>query len=191
MEKFPELLTGKVAIWSQSNIDTDMIIPSDFLKVTKTKGLGVHLFDGLRFKDKGGLYQNPETREKNPDFFLNKKEFEGAKILIAGENFGCGSSREHAAWALKDYGFKVIIAPSFADIFYENAFKNGLLLITLDLSHVDEKYLEILNINLIYQKIVCDMFDDDDIIELGFEIDPLKKKILLKGLDEIDSSQGS
>jgi len=191
MEKFPEIFTAKVAIWNQDNIDTDMIIPSDFLKVIKVEGLGVHLFDGLRFLDEGQLYQDPETREKDPDFFLNKEEYQDAEILIAGENFGCGSSREHAPWALKDYGFKVIIAPSFADIFYENAFKNGLLLITLDkdsLNDIIYNYKNSSTYNMqISLEIGCiNLYFDNDTKVGAFEIDPLKKKILLEGLDEID-----
>lgn len=191
MEKFPKIFTAKVAIWNQGNIDTDMIIPSDFLKVIKVEGLGVHLFDGLRFLDDGNLYQDPKTREKNPDFFLNKEEYQGAEILIAGENFGCGSSREHAPWALKDYGFKVIIAPSFADIFYENAFKNGLLLITLDkdsLNDIIYNYKNSSTHNMqISLEIGCiNLYFDNDTKVGTFEIDSLKKKILLEGLDEID-----
>ena len=190
MEKFEGNNVMKIAIWNQANIDTDMIIPSDFLKVTKVEGLGVHLFDGLRFLDKGELYSDPKTRKLNPDFFLNEEMYKGAEILIVGENFGCGSSREHAPWALKDYGFKVIIATSFADIFYENSFKNGLLLIQLP-------YLEV---NLLLEKL--NFYNDNNIVinlekqliidlignrfQFSFEIDSLKKKILLEGLDEID-----
>jgi len=196
MKKFIDGVSRKVAVWNQDNIDTDMIIPSDFLKVTKVEGLGVHLFDGLRFSDQGDLYQNPETREKNTDFFLNKEEYKGAEILIAGENFGCGSSREHAPWALLDYGFKVIIAPSFADIFYENAFKNGLLLIEMDTSLKSHLIINLMNkpknqkVENENDLLIIDLVDQyvkvSSIYGENFKIDSLKKKILLEGLDEID-----
>ena len=196
MIPFKNNVKSLVAIWDQANIDTDMIIPSDYLKVTKVEGLGVHLFDGLRFQDKGILYADPKTRKLNTEFFLNKEENQGAEILIAGENFGCGSSREHAPWALKDYGFKVIIAPSFADIFYENSFKNGLLLIKMDTSEGSHLMVNLKNkpdsadsknhentliVNLKKQEVIVSTLYSEN-----FKIDPLKKKILLEGLDEID-----
>ena len=158
------------------NVDTDMIIPKQFLKTIKRSGLGKNLFHELRYDLQGNL--------KN-DFVLNWDPFKSAKILIAGENFGCGSSREHAPWSLLDFGFKCIIAPSFADIFYNNCFKNGILPIILDQKNVDYLMVEAenkrkLSIDLEDQKI---MNEKKEII--NFEIDPFRKKCLLEGLDDI------
>ncbi len=159
------------------NIDTDMIIPKQFLRTIKRTGLGIHAFDEMRYQDDG---------TENPDFILNTTFFCSAQILITGKNFGCGSSREHAPWALLDFGIKCIIAPSFADIFYNNCFKNGILPITLPQEHVDTLMKEAEN----KQEITVDLENQTvqsstpDII-YSFEIDPFRKKCLLEGLDDI------
>ncbi|BBI73975.2 hypothetical protein HAALTHF_34330n [Vreelandella aquamarina] len=129
MKKF-ERFEGIVAPLDRANVDTDLIIPKQFLKSIKRTGFGVNLFDELRYLDEGQPGQDCSQRPLNPDFVLNQPRYQGAEVLLARRNFGCGSSREHAPWALEDFGFKVVIAPSFADIFYNNAFKNGILLIT-------------------------------------------------------------
>ena len=158
------------------NVDTDMIIPKQVLKTIKRSGLGKNLFHELRYDLQGNL--------KN-DFVLNWDPFKSAKILIAGENFGCGSSREHAPWSLLDFGFKCIIAPSFADIFYNNCFKNGILPIILDQKNVDYLMLEAEN----KRKLLIDLEDQKIMNEkkeiINFEIDPFRKKCLLEGLDDI------
>ena len=158
------------------NVDTDMIIPKQFLKTIKRSGLGKNLFHELRYDLQGNL--------KN-DFVLNWDPFKSAKILITGENFGCGSSREHAPWSLLDFGFKCIIAPSFADIFYNNCFKNGILPIILDQKNVDYLMIEAEN----KRKLLIDLEDQKIINEkkeiINFEIDPFRKKCLLEGLDDI------
>jgi 3-isopropylmalate/(R)-2-methylmalate dehydratase small subunit len=177
MDKFNEL-TGVAAPLNMINIDTDMIIPKQFLKTIKRTGLGVNLFQEMRY-DAGGA--------ENPDFVLNKPAYRQAKILVTGANFGCGSSREHAPWALMDFGIRCVIAPSFADIFYNNAFKNGILLITLPQSEID-KLLDdasrganaTITVDLPNQEI---RGPDGGVI--AFEIDPFKKKCLLEGLDDI------
>ena len=175
MEKFTEI-RGIAAPLPMMNIDTDMIIPKQFLKTIKRTGLGKNLFHELRYDFNGNLRN---------DFVLNWDPYKSACILITGENFGCGSSREHAPWSLLDFGFKSIIAPSFADIFYNNCFKNGILPIKLSQDKID--YLMIkakekkqLKINLNKQLI----FDDEN-NEIGFAIDTFRKKCLLEGLDDI------
>ncbi len=175
MEKF-ELLTGIAAPLPMINVDTDMIIPKQFLKTIKRSGLGKNLFHELRYDIQGNI--------KN-DFVLNWDPYKQASILVAGDNFGCGSSREHAPWSLLDFGFKCIIAPSFADIFYNNCFKNGILPIRLDQKKVDvlmdqAKQKKHLTINLKDQLIIL---EDGNTIE--FQIDPFRKKCLLEGLDDI------
>ena len=175
MEKF-ELLTGIAAPLPMINVDTDMIIPKQFLKTIKRSGLGKNLFHELRYDMQGNI--------KN-DFVLNWDPYKQASILIAGDNFGCGSSREHAPWSLLDFGFKCIIAPSFADIFYNNCFKNGILPIRLDQKTVDvlmdqANQKKHLTINLKDQLIIL---EDGNTIE--FQIDPFRKKCLLEGLDDI------
>jgi len=175
MEKF-ELLTGIAAPLPMINVDTDMIIPKQFLKTIKRSGLGKNLFHELRYDIQGNI--------KN-DFVLNWDPYKQASILVAGDNFGCGSSREHAPWSLLDFGFKCIIAPSFADIFYNNCFKNGILPIRLDQKTVDvlmdqANQKKQLTINLKDQLIVL---EDGNTIE--FQIDPFRKKCLLEGLDDI------
>ena len=175
MEKF-ELLKGIAAPLEMINVDTDMIIPKQFLKTIKRSGLGKNLFHELRYDIQGNI--------KN-DFVLNWDPYKQASILVAGDNFGCGSSREHAPWSLLDFGFKCIIAPSFADIFYNNCFKNGILPIRLDQKTVDvlmdqankKKHL---TINLNDQLIIL---EDGNTIK--FQIDPFRKKCLLEGLDDI------
>ena len=175
MEKF-ELLKGIAAPLAMINVDTDMIIPKQFLKTIKRSGLGKNLFHELRYDMQGNI--------KN-DFVLNWDPYKQASILIAGDNFGCGSSREHAPWSLLDFGFKCIIAPSFADIFYNNCFKNGILPIRLDQKTVDvlmdqANQKKHLTINLKDQLIIL---EDGNTIE--FQIDPFRKKCLLEGLDDI------
>ena len=175
MEKF-ELLTGIAAPLPMINVDTDMIIPKQFLKTIKRSGLGKNLFHELRYDMQGNI--------KN-DFVLNWDPYKQASILVAGDNFGCGSSREHAPWSLLDFGFKCIIAPSFADIFYNNCFKNGILPIRLDQKTVDvlmdqANQKKQLTINLKDQLIIL---EDGNTIE--FQIDPFRKKCLLEGLDDI------
>ena len=175
MEKF-ELLKGIAAPLEMINVDTDMIIPKQFLKTIKRSGLGKNLFHELRYDIQGNI--------KN-DFVLNWDPYKQASILVAGDNFGCGSSREHAPWSLLDFGFKCIIAPSFADIFYNNCFKNGILPIRLDQKTVDvlmdqANQKKQLTINLKDQLIVL---ENGNTIE--FQIDPFRKKCLLEGLDDI------
>ena len=169
---------GKVAGINRANIDTDQIIPKQFLKRIERTGFGKFLFYDWRYID---------GEKPNPDFELNRPENEGATILVANENFGCGSSREHAPWALQDYGFQAIIAPSFADIFYNNCLKNGLLPIRLDKQDVEYLLREStkadyeLTISLEDQRVY-----DDSGFERTFDIDPYRKQLLLKGWDEID-----
>ena len=175
MEKF-KTLKGVAAPLPMMNVDTDMIIPKQFLKTIKRSGLGKNLFHELRFDMQGNI--------KN-DFVLNWDPYKKATILIAGDNFGCGSSREHAPWSLLDFGFKCIIAPSFADIFYNNCFKNGILPIRLDQEKVnilmtEAKNKNQLTINLDEQKIIL---ADENVID--FDIDPFRKKCLVEGLDDI------
>jgi 3-isopropylmalate/(R)-2-methylmalate dehydratase small subunit len=177
MEKFTTI-TAVAAPLPMINVDTDMIIPKQFLKTIKRSGLGKDLFNEMRFLDDGS---------ENPDFVLNKPAYRNAQILVAGENFGCGSSREHAPWAIQDFGIRCIIAPSFADIFYNNSFKNGILPIVLPAEDV-EKLMDdaerganaIVTIDLENQTIT-----GPDGGEIKFELDPFKKHCLLNGLDEI------
>ena len=177
MDKFDKL-TGVAAPMPLVNIDTDMIIPKQFLKTIRRTGLGVHLFDELRYLDDGS---------ENPDFVLNKPAWRNAQILIAGDNFGCGSSREHAPWALLDFGIRCIISTSFADIFYNNCFKNGILPIVLPQEQVDKLMDDaerganaVITVDLEAQEI---RGPDGGVIR--FEIDPFRKHCLLNGLDDI------
>jgi len=177
MEKFTKL-TGIAAPLALINVDTDMIIPKQFLKTIKRTGLGVHLFDEMRYGDDG---------KEKPDFVLNREPYRKAKILITGENFGCGSSREHAPWALLDFGIRCVIAPSFADIFYNNCFKNGILPVALPKETV-EKLMEYargganatLTVDLAAQTVT-----GPDSVPIRFEIDAFRKHCLLNGLDDI------
>ncbi|PCI46957.1 MAG: 3-isopropylmalate dehydratase small subunit [Thalassobium sp.] len=178
---------GIVAPMDRANIDTDMIIPKQFLKSIKRSGFGPNLFDELRYLDEGQPDADNSGRPLNPDFVLNKPRYEGASVLLARENFGCGSSREHAPWALEDFGFRTIIAPSYADIFFNNSFKNGLLPIVLDEATVDRLFKAVeanegykLTINLEAQTIVT-----PDGETIPFEVDSFRKHCLLNGLDDI------
>lgn len=172
--------TGIAAPLDRSNVDTDMIIPKQFLKRIERTGFGKHLFHESRFTDYEGTIENP-------DFILNQDAYRNASILLSRENFGCGSSREHAPWALSDYGFKVIIAPSFADIFYNNSFKNGILLVRLKDEEVEALFQEVLKNPGV--SIVADLPDQKIIApngkEYSFEISEFAKEFLLKGLDQI------
>ena len=177
MDKF-ETFSGIAAPMPLVNIDTDMIIPKQFLKTIKRSGLGVHAFDEMRYDDDGN---------EIPDFVLNQAAYREASILIAGDNFGCGSSREHAPWALSDFGIKVVVSTSFADIFFNNCFKNGMLPIVLPQEQVDllmrdaEKGANArVEVNLEEQTIIS---SDGDVIK--FDIDPFRKHCLLNGLDDI------
>ena len=178
---------GLVGPMDRANVDTDMIIPKQFLKSIKRSGFGPNLFDELRYLDSGEPGQDCSGRPLNPDFALNDERYNGASILLARTNFGCGSSREHAPWALDGYGFRVVIAPSFADIFYNNCFKNGLLPVVLTEQQVsglfDELYREPgykLTVDLTEQTVVTAVGRS-----YGFEIDEFRKQCLLQGLDEI------
>lgn len=181
------LLDGLVAPMDRANVDTDMIIPKQFLKSIKRTGFGKNLFDELRYLDEGKPDQSCEGRPLNMEFPLNFPRYQGASILLARENFGCGSSREHAPWALDDYGFRSVIAPSFADIFFNNCFKNGLLPIVLDEKIVDQLFQEMyanegyhLTIDLAEQKVTTPGGES-----FSFEIDAFRKYCLLNGLDDI------
>ena len=179
--------SGIVAPMDRANIDTDMIIPKQFLKSIKRSGFGPNLFDELRYLDEGQPDADNSGRPLNPDFVLNKPRYAGASVLLARENFGCGSSREHAPWALEDFGFRAIIAPSYADIFYNNSFKNGLLPIVLDEKTVDRLFKEAeanegyqLTVDLENQKVVTPSGE-----EIAFEVDDFRRHCLLNGLDDI------
>ena len=171
----------------RANVDTDYIIPKQFLKSIKRTGFGKNLFDEARYLDKGLPDEDCSNRPINPDFVLNQPRYQGASILLARENFGCGSSREHAPWALDDFGIRCIIAPSFADIFFNNCVKNGILLIVLDEETVDSLFKEIeanegfeLTVDLQSQSI-----SKPDGSQISFEIEDSRKNILLNGLDDI------
>ncbi len=187
MEKF-YLCKELVAPLDRANVDTDAIIPKQFLKSTQRSGFGKNLFDEWRFLDYGELGMRADQRRLNPDFILNQSRYHDARILLARANFGCGSSREHAPWALQDYGFKVIIAPSFADIFFNNCFKIGLLPIVLNAAVVDRIFYEVSLTNGYY--LVINLEDQTvtapDGESYSFEIDLFRKNSLLNGLDEIE-----
>lgn len=178
---------GIVAPLDRSNVDTDLIIPKQFLKSIKRTGFGDNLFDELRYLDEGFLGQDINKRPKNPDFVLNQARYAEATILLARKNFGCGSSREHAPWALEEYGFRTVIAPSFADIFYNNCFKNGMLPVVLSDGDVDDLFNECFA-NVGYQ-LTVDLQNQTVISPNGgqyhFEIDAFRKHCLLNGLDDI------
>jgi 3-isopropylmalate/(R)-2-methylmalate dehydratase small subunit len=186
MEKF-ETLTGTVCPLDRSNVDTDAIIPKQFLKSIKRSGFGPNLFDEWRYLDHGEPGMDNSQRQLNPDFVLNDPRYRGAKILLARKNFGCGSSREHAPWALEDYGFRVILAPSFADIFFNNCFKNGLLPIVLKEEVIEDLFRraggeQALNLVVDLQAQTLDLPDGE---QIAFEVDPFRKHCLLNGLDDI------
>jgi 3-isopropylmalate/(R)-2-methylmalate dehydratase small subunit len=178
---------GLVAPIDRENVDTDAIIPKQFLKSIKRTGFGVNLFDEWRYLDHGEPGQDPASRRPNPEFVLNQPRFRGASVLLARRNFGCGSSREHAPWAIDQYGFRALIAPSFADIFFNNCFKNGLLPIVLPELEVARLFDEVaafvgyeLTIDLTRQVVI-----KPDGVELAFEVEPFRKQCLLGGLDDI------
>jgi 3-isopropylmalate/(R)-2-methylmalate dehydratase small subunit len=178
---------GLVAPLDRANVDTDAIIPKQFLKSIKRTGFGQNLFDEWRYLDHGEPGTDSSRRTPNPDFILNQPRYLGAEILLARANFGCGSSREHAPWALQDYGFKVIIAPSFADIFFNNCFKIGLLAVVLDSDIVDELFQEV-GAAEGYRLLVdleAQLVQTPEGKSFCFEIDPFRKYSLLNGLDEI------
>jgi len=181
---------GLVVPLDRANVDTDAIIPKQFLKAIGRAGFGPNLFDEWRYLDRGEPGMDNSKRPLNPDFVLNQPRYRGAQVLVARENFGCGSSREHAPWALQDYGFNTIIAPSFADIFFNNCFKNGVLAIVLDAKIVDQLIRQAqgnegyrLAIDLDQQTITTPGRQ-----EIRFDIDPFRKHCLLNGLDEIGLS---
>jgi 3-isopropylmalate/(R)-2-methylmalate dehydratase small subunit len=187
MERFTTH-TGLVAPLDRANVDTDQIIPKQFLKSIKRTGFGPNLFDAWRYMDHGEPGMDHSKRPLNPNFFLNQPRFQGATILLARKNFGCGSSREHAPWALLDYGFRCVIAPSFADIFFNNCYKNGLLPVALAEAEVDRLFYECasfpgfkLTVDLEGQKVVT----TDGAQAFGFDVDPFRKYCLLNGLDDI------
>jgi len=186
MRKFTQH-TGIAAPLDRANVDTDMIIPKQFLKSIKRAGFGPNLFDELRYLDEGQPDQDCAGRPLNPDFVLNQPRYQGASVLLARENFGCGSSREHAPWALDDFGIRVIIAPSFADIFYNNCFKNGLLPIVLPEEQVDQLFREVeategyqLTVDLEKQQVLTPSGE-----AFAFDVDNFRKHCLLNGLDDI------
>jgi 3-isopropylmalate/(R)-2-methylmalate dehydratase small subunit len=186
MRKFT-LLHGLVAPLDRANVDTDAIIPKQFLKSIKRAGFGPYLFDEWRYLDHGEPGMDNSKRPLNPDFVLNQPRYQGAQILLARENFGCGSSREHAPWALADYGFRAVIAPSYADIFFNNCFKNGILPIVLDTAKVSQLFREVaatpgyrLEINLDRETVTTPSG-----VVLSFAVDPFRKHCLLNGLDDI------
>jgi 3-isopropylmalate/(R)-2-methylmalate dehydratase small subunit len=178
---------GVVAPMDRSNVDTDMIIPKQFLKSIKRTGFGPNLFDALRYFDEGQPDQDSSQRPVNPDFVLNQQRYQSASILLTRSNFGCGSSREHAPWALEDFGFRAIVAPSFADIFYNNCFKNGLLPIVLDATIIDSLFEDVesqegyeLAVNLEAKTVTSPL---GQVYE--FDVDDFRWHCLLNGLDDI------
>jgi 3-isopropylmalate/(R)-2-methylmalate dehydratase small subunit len=187
MEPF-RIVTGLVAPLDRANVDTDAIIPKQFLKSIKRSGFGPNLFDAWRYLDRGAPGMDNSKRVKNPDFVLNDPRYRDAAILLARRNFGCGSSREHAPWALADFGFRAIVAPSYADIFYNNCFKNGLLPVVLQESEVDRLFDAVkafpgfkLTIDLERQTVAT----PDGSIAFGFDVEPFRKHCLINGLDDI------
>jgi 3-isopropylmalate/(R)-2-methylmalate dehydratase small subunit len=186
MEKF-NIVEGLAVPLDRANVDTDAIIPKQFLKSIKRSGFGPNLFDEWRYLDQGEPGMDNSKRTPNPDFVLNEPRYRGARILLARENFGCGSSREHAVWALLDYGLRVVIAPSFADIFFNNCFKNGVLPIVLDADQVERLFQATvatpgytLSVDLPGQVIRT-----PDQGEIHFEVDAFRKDCLVRGLDDI------
>jgi 3-isopropylmalate/(R)-2-methylmalate dehydratase small subunit len=186
MEKFT-VHAGLAAPLDRENVDTDAIIPKQFLKSIHRSGFGPNLFDAWRYLDAGEPGQDPASRKPNPGFVLNQERYRGATILVARKNFGCGSSREHAPWALMQYGFKAILAPSFADIFFNNCFKNGLLPIVLPDFHIDHLFQEIaanvgfrLTIDLPEQTV-----STPSGLRMRFDVEPFRKECLVNGWDEI------
>jgi 3-isopropylmalate/(R)-2-methylmalate dehydratase small subunit len=186
MQAFMQI-KGLVAPLDRANVDTDAIIPKQFLKSIKRSGFGPNAFDEWRYLDQGEPGMDNSKRPLNPDFVLNQSRYQGASVLLARENFGCGSSREHAPWALEDYGFKVLIAPSYADIFFNNCFKNGMLPIVLGAEIVDRLFNQVaanenykLDVNLAAQTVTTPTGE-----VYPFEVDVFRKHCLLNGLDDI------
>ncbi len=186
MQKFTTH-TGIVAPIDRANVDTDAIMPKQFLKSIHKTGFGPHLFDEWRYKDPGYYGKPADQRQPNPDFVLNQSRYQGASVLLARKNFGCGSSREHAPWAIGQYGFRVILAPSYADIFFNNCFKSGLLPLILGEAQIDQLFNEVsafpgykLTIDLERQRIVKAQGE-----EIPFEVNAFRKYCLLNGLDDI------
>jgi 3-isopropylmalate/(R)-2-methylmalate dehydratase small subunit len=180
-------INGLACPLDRANVDTDAIIPKQFLKSIKRSGFGPYLFDELRYTNYGEPGMDCSTRPLNQDFVLNQPRYQGAQVLLARDNFGCGSSREHAPWAIEDYGFQVIIAPSFADIFFNNCYKNGILPIVADSAMVDKLFRECeasegykLNVDLETQTVTTPSGES-----FGFDITPHRKHCLINGLDEI------
>jgi 3-isopropylmalate/(R)-2-methylmalate dehydratase small subunit len=180
--------SGIVVPLDRANVDTDAIIPKQFLKSIKRSGFGVNLFDAWRYTDHGEPGPNQPARHPNPDFVLNQPRYKGGSILLARRNFGCGSSREHAPWALADYGFRALIAPSYADIFFNNCFKNGLLPVVLPDSAVDRLFADVavfngytLTVDLERQQVTS----ADGSLAYSFDVDPFRKRCLLNGWDDI------
>jgi 3-isopropylmalate/(R)-2-methylmalate dehydratase small subunit len=191
MDRFTTL-DGLVLPIARSNVDTDAIIPKQFMKSIRRTGFGPNLFDEWRYLDRGEPGQDNSARPLNPDFALNQPRYRGAQIVLARENFGCGSSREHAPWALRDYGIKALIAPSFADIFHGNCFKNAMLPIVLDAATVDRLFQAVdaapgyrLHIDLPAQSVTMPSGES-----IRFEIDAFRKHCLLHGLDDIALTLG-
>jgi 3-isopropylmalate/(R)-2-methylmalate dehydratase small subunit len=187
MEPF-RVVTGIVAPLDRANVDTDAIIPKQFLKSIKRSGFGANLFDAWRYLDHGEPGMDSSRRPLNPAFVLNEPRYRGAQILLARRNFGCGSSREHAPWALIDYGFRAVIAPSYADIFHNNCYKNGLLPIVLTETQVDRLFAAVnafpgfrLTIDLERQQVAS----EDGALAFEFEVEPFRKHCLLNALDDI------
>jgi 3-isopropylmalate/(R)-2-methylmalate dehydratase small subunit len=187
MQKFTRL-TGLVAPLDRANVDTDTIIPKQFLKSIRRSGFGPHLFDGWRYLDHGELGKPPGERKVNPEFSLNEPRYQGAQILLTRDNFGCGSSREHAVWALQDYGFRALISSSFADIFSNNCFKNGLLPIVLPVKVMNQLFEELyaqpgyrLSVDLEAQRVTTPSGE-----HFPFAMAEFPKYCLLNGLDDID-----
>ncbi len=187
MKSFTEM-SGLAIPLMRANVDTDAIIPKQFLKSIKRSGFGINLFDEWRYLDTGFPGQDPDSRQPNPEFVLNADRYKGAEVLIAGENFGCGSSREHAVWALDDYGFRSVIAPGFADIFHNNSFKSGLLPIVLDKEICESLAAECestegykLDIDLNAQTVTTPSGE-----VYPFEVDSFRKHCLLNGFDDIE-----
>ncbi len=186
MEPF-RIHSGIVAPMDRENVDTDAIIPKQFLKSIKRSGFGPNLFDAWRYLDPGEPGQDPASRRPNPDFVLNQPRYGGASVLLARKNFGCGSSREHAPWALQQYGFRALIAPGYADIFFNNCFKNGVLPIVLAEHHVAKLFDDVaafvgfrLTIELERQVVIA-----PDGEEIAFEVEPFRKYCLLGGFDDV------
>jgi len=181
------VLDGLVAPMDRANVDTDLIIPKQFLKSIKRSGFGPNLFDELRYLDEGQPGQDCSTRPLNMDFPLNQSRYQGASVLLARENFGCGSSREHAPWALEDFGFRCVIAPSYADIFYNNCFKNGVLPIALEAAVVERLFQEMYategyQVTVDLQRQIVQTPSGE---EFAFEVDEFRRHCLLHGLDDI------